>query len=225
MDVLLQVRGQTAATFQKSVCFENVSAVSDQVFVGTGEDSNILNFDDIKTTDAFGNISTPYNGLIFDGFYAFDPSDAGLKGIIWPGDTNCAVSKPNALYGTRENFKSNIPSDDKSLHSRSDRKPSFRHQDEAGGTFTVHTLTIKPLDLPLGLVTIHLKGIRADSSTLAWEVDFPAGYHGVLDVRLQEFSGRVWDGLERLEIWADFHYNDLDMDWEFCVDDVDVELE
>jgi hypothetical protein len=223
------------------IFFKNVSATSAQALLGAGKESNILNvsgtsdvgtiptrlkactqFDDIRTTDAFGNISTPYHGLIFDGFYAFDPSDAGLKGIIWPGDTNCAVSKPNALYGTRDNFRLNTPRDDHP-GSRSDRKPSFRHRD-ANGTFTVHTLKIKPLDLPLGFVTVHLEGLRSNS-TLTWEVDFPAGYHDVFDVRLPEFSGTVWDGLERLEIWADFHYNDLDMDWEFCVDDIDVEVE
>ncbi|KIW13935.1 hypothetical protein PV08_06716 [Exophiala spinifera] len=224
------------------ICFKSIAANSDQVLLGTGKDSSILNvggtltrtnptglrvwqFDDIKTTDAFGNISTPYNGLIFDGFYAFDPSDAGLKGIIWPGDTNCAVSKPNALYGTRDNFKllNSRTLGDKHIPSGSERKPSFRHTHDKG-TFTVHGLKIKPLDLPLGFVTVHLQGTRPDA-TLAWEVDFPAGYHDVLDVRLQEFSGRVWHGLERLEIWADFHYNGLDMDWEFCVDDIDVEME
>jgi hypothetical protein len=77
--------------------------------------------------------------------------------------------------------------------------------------------------MPLGLVTISLQGF-CSGTTLKWDVDFPAGFHNVLDVRLEEFSGQVWDGLERLEIWADFHYNDVSMDWEFCVDNIEVEL-
>lgn len=79
--------------------------------------------------------------------------------------------------------------------------------------------------MPLGFVTIHLLGHRAapPNSPLTWSVDFPAGFHDVLDVPLAEFSKKSWQGLQRLEIWADFHYNDVEMDWEFCVDNVEIE--
>ncbi|KAK5268683.1 hypothetical protein LTR96_006390 [Exophiala xenobiotica] len=197
--------------FVFGLCFNAVSASSEQALLPKG--SSILTFDDIDTPDGFGNISAPYNGLFFDGFYAFDPSDASLKGIIYEKDLNCAVSKPNALYGTRDNFE---------LNTRVERRPSIRHKND-DSTFTLHALKIKPLDMPLGLVTISLQGFRS-GTTLNWDVDFPAGFHNVLDVRLEEFSGQVWDGLERLEIWADFQYNDVSMDWEFCVDNIEVEL-
>lgn len=80
--------------------------------------------------------------------------------------------------------------------------------------------------MPLGFVTINLQGYHSppQSSPISWSVDFPAGFHDVLDVRLEESSKKSWVGLELLEIWADFHYNGVSMDWEFCIDDMDVEI-
>ncbi|KIX05438.1 uncharacterized protein Z518_06310 [Rhinocladiella mackenziei CBS 650.93] len=180
-------------------------------------------FDDIQTPDGFGNITSPYRGLSFDGFYAFDPSHPRLDGIISANDLNCATSKPNALYGTRDNFGSEIRH---MAASGLEKRPSIQSRSPTE-TFTVHRLKMKPLDMPLGFVTIHLQGSRSSKtgSSLHWSVDFPAGFHLVLDVRLEEFSKQMWNGLERLVMWADFHYNDVKMDWEFCVDDIGVDFE
>jgi hypothetical protein len=61
---------------------------------------------------------------------------------------------------------------------------------------------------------------------LAWSVDFPAGFHDTLHVRLEEFSMMQWKGLVRFEVEADFHFNDVEMDdWEFCIDDLEVEVD
>lgn len=84
------------------------------------------------------------------------------------------------------------------------------------------------MDLPIGSVTINLYGIpsRQAAKTLNWSVEFPAGFHDMLDVRLEEFSKASWRGLRRMEVWADFRYNDVEMgDWEFCIDDLEIELE
>ncbi len=82
--------------------------------------------------------------------------------------------------------------------------------------------------MPLGFVTITLQGFRPPTqrtNPLTWSVDFPAGFHDVLDVQLEKFSQMSWDGLERLQVWADFHYNDVTMDWEFCLDDLDIKAD
>lgn len=173
-----------------------------------------LQFDDLPTPDGFGNMTAPYKGLVFNGFFAFNPSHPKLKGIISVDDLNCAVSKPNALYGTRDN-----------LNRQSLERPSIQSR-SSFETFTIHSLQIKPLDMPLGFVSVDLYGQRHNESdsSLRWSVDFPAGFHDVLDVRLEEFSKRPWEGLQRLDVWADFHYNDVSMDWEFCIDDLNVEV-
>jgi hypothetical protein len=91
--------------------------------------------------------------------------------------------------------------------------------------------------MPLGFATIGLRGIRAAAASassyantttadiLEWKVDFPAGFHHVLVVPLRDFTHQSWDNLLRLEVYADFHQEDVVMDWEFCIDDVELELE
>lgn len=190
--------------------------------MSTDRKLNSNQFDDIATPSGFANITAPYNGLLFDGFLAFNPAHPKFKGIISSHDLNCAVSKPNALYGTRDNFKSgSLPPQ----NSGFDRKPSIRPADP-NRTFTLQTLSIKPLDVPLGLVTVTLRGIRPvhDTSSLNWSVDFPAGFHEVLYVPIEDFSKQAWTGLKSVEVWADFHHSGVSMDWEFCIDDLNVEL-
>ncbi len=142
--------------------------------------------------------------------YAFTPSHPDLKGIISANDLNCAVSRPNALYGSKV----------------AKMNPSVEIYNSTK-TFALKSLRIKPLDFPLGSVTINLSGRPSNTSQdlLKWSVDFPTGYHDVLDVRLHEFSKVAWTGLTRFEIWAEFRYNDVVMDdWEFCIDDLEVEV-
>ncbi|ETI20531.1 hypothetical protein G647_08568 [Cladophialophora carrionii CBS 160.54] len=189
-------------------CFNAVSADPDQTILN-GRD--VLNFDDLETPDGFGQIAAGYHGLTFNYFYAFQPTHQDLEGIISVDDLNCAVSKPNSLYGSK------IANESPSIQAHD---PSHR--------FTVHSLKIKPLDFPVGFVTINLRGILPErlSSPLEWSVDFPAGFHDSLHVRLEEFSKVRWQGLARLEVEADFHFNDVEMDdWEFCIDDLEVEME
>ncbi|EXJ83163.1 hypothetical protein A1O1_06782 [Capronia coronata CBS 617.96] len=206
--------------FVLGFCFKSVSAAPVQEVLQ--HDPTVLSFDDIKTLDGFGDIPAPYHNLTFEGFYAFDPSDPALEGKISPQDVNCAASKPNALYGTRDNFELKLV--------EPERKPSLQPSN-SNDTFTIHRLKLKPLNMPLGAAKVNLQGVRrcSDGSdgeeVLDWSVDFPAGYHYALDVPVKEFSGKVWDKLETLYMWADFHYNGLELDWEFCVDDMEVEID
>lgn len=167
-------------------------------------------FDDISTPNGFGDIVSGYHGLVFNNLYAFKPTHSELKDIISADDLNCAVSKPNALYGSKV----------------TKAKPSIE-VGNTSNTFAVRSLKIKPLDLPIGFVTINLQGATTNRSTSLrkWSVDFPAGFHDVLHVELEEFSQVAWRNLTRLEVWAEFHYNDVVMDdWEFCIDEFEIEL-
>ncbi|KIV84010.1 hypothetical protein, variant [Exophiala sideris] len=203
--------------FALGLCFNAVSATISSEQILLQSKAQTLKFDDINTSSGFADIKTPYNGFLFEGFFAFNPAHPRFKGIISSHDLNCAVSKPNALYGTRDNFESGQTS---SFERRPSIRPANRNE-----TFTLHAFSIKPLDVPLGLVTINLQGFRsAADDSLEWSVDFPAGFHDILYVQIEEFSKQAWTGLRSVELWADFHHGTVVMDWEFCLDDISVEL-
>lgn len=166
---------------------------------------------------------------MFQGFYPFKPSHPRFKGLISEYDLNCAVSEPNALHGSRYNFDLVQSPPEQGWEPES--LPSFRGSDEKG-TFTLHTIKIKPLNFPINHVAVNLRGHQTPPShslvpqapPLSWSVDFPAGFHDVLVVNLEDFTHHKWDNLSRVEIWADFHNAGTTMDWEFCIDDLDVQF-
>ncbi|KIX96134.1 uncharacterized protein Z520_07912 [Fonsecaea multimorphosa CBS 102226] len=180
-------------------------------------------FDEIETPGGFGNIARPYKGLVFNDFYAFKPSHPRLDGVISSYDLNCAVSKPNALYGAAN---PDTLDDQGGYRATPGERPSICPY-TSSESFSVHALKIKPLDMPVGSVTINLQGFRGRKAedTLSWSVAFPAGFHDVLHIRVEKFTGRTWEGLTRLEVWADFQFENIRMeDWEFCIDDLEFEL-
>jgi hypothetical protein len=140
----------------------------------------------------------------------FQPSHPDFEGIISTSDLNCAASPPNALYGSKISLIN----------------PSIQAANP-GQTFAVHSLKIKPLNFPVGVVTINMGGLPSNrtAAPLRWSVEFPAGFHNVLDVKMEEFTKQSWKDLKRLEIWAEFHYHDFtDDEWEFCIDDLEFEI-
>ena len=77
--------------------------------------------------------------------------------------------------------------------------------------------------LTLLLIAIFVKGYSGthnESNPFEWHVDFPAGYHLPLKVKMAEFSGEEWNELYGVEILADFGVQALD--WEFCIDDLEI---
>ena len=222
---ILRLHSTVLVGFMLAFCFNTASAHADQRTLGERHHTIRVSlhscpvafhltaeqFDDIPTRDGFASVPAGYHNLTFDNFFAFKPTDPSLEGVISVTDLNCAVSKPNALYGSKVGIES----------------PAIQPYDESQ-TFTVNSLKIKPLDLPVGIVRINLHGSPANSSEslLLWNVDFPAGFHDMLHVQLEEFSKVSWTGLIKLEIWAEFYYTDVEMDdWEFCIDDLDVEID
>ncbi len=91
--------------------------------------------------------------------------------------------------------------------------------------FTLLSFSIKPMDAPPPLTTITVYGYshaRNKSDPFTWHVDFPAGYHLPLLVKIQEFTGEDWGQLNGVEIVADF--GEQALDWEFCLDDLEVQF-
>jgi hypothetical protein len=195
----------------------------------TGLKLTPIQFDDIDTSAGWGVFSEPYHGLIFDGFYPFKPSHPRFEGLISAYDLNCAVSKPNALHGSRYNIDSNVGSVDE--HEEPTKLPSIKPRNR-DSSFNLYSFRVKPLNFPINSVTLHLRGTRADGSAsqyrgdnmsdILWSVDFPAGYHEVLNVSVQDFTHHDWHNLSQIELWADFNNADSTMDWEFCIDDLEV---
>lgn len=165
-----------------------------------------------------------YSFLDFGGLLAFKPTDPELDGLISEEDLNCATSRPNALYGTRYNLDSGHKRGLTGLPfialSSSPNAPASKPT-----SFELRALKIKPLNMPFAYTTISLRGYKSHNETIEWEVDFPAGFHNVLEVDIARFSGHHWAGLTKMEVWADFHNADMVLDWEYCLDDLELVFE
>ncbi|KAI9803077.1 MAG: hypothetical protein M1833_001147 [Piccolia ochrophora] len=178
----------------------------------------VIAFDEITTSKGLANISSPYHHLVFSsGFSIIAPNDKALDDTISPNDRNCAVSRPNALIGSR--YHPGNESDESApflkIHST--------ENDELSPYFDLLSFYIKPLDAPEPGTSIYLHGysVAQDRPNPDWSVSFPAGYHEPLLVTA-EMLGHGWDKLEKVAIWAIYGKED-DLDWEFCVDDLRVQ--
>ncbi len=89
--------------------------------------------------------------------------------------------------------------------------------------FTLKSFYIKPMDAPAPGTTVSVKGYtKAPREPYIWHVDFPIGFHLPFLVKMEEYSDEAWKEVYKVEIVADFGYDDLD--WEFCVDDIEVQF-
>ena len=104
-----------------------------------------------------------------------------------------------------------------------------------GRGFELVGMRVKPMDAPEGGEReVRVRGWRRregegekegdeDGEILEWSVVFPYGFWDMLEVRIEEFSGRRWDGLWKVEVSA--RYGEGGLDWEVCVDDLVVGFE
>jgi hypothetical protein len=131
-------------------------------------------FDDLKTKNGLGSISS-YNLLTFAGFSVIAPRDPDLPYIL-PSDRNCATSSPNALLGSRYGHQQRRPTIMVNTTAAKD--------EEAYTFFALHSISIKPLAMPLDLVPIianlTIRGWAADSDgrdePLVLRVEWSSGY-------------------------------------------------
>jgi len=221
---MLRLHCLVLVCFVLAICFKTTSAVILQHGMVTGGTNHTLKFDDLATSNGFGNLTDPYHHLSFRSFYPFDPLDPYLARRISPHDLNCAVSLPNALYGASDTVTGGLDSQAQpvkpTIHSdvMSLRKASLAPY------FTLHSLKIKPLDIPFSHTTLYIRAhqLGCDVKELKWQVDFPKGFHDMLHVKFEEFTKQKWEKLDMLEFWADFSYDGSD--WEFCIDDMEIEF-
>lgn len=89
--------------------------------------------------------------------------------------------------------------------------------------FTLKSFYIKPMDAPAPGTKVSVKGYtKACKEPYIWHVDFPNGFHLPFLVKMEEYSGEKWKEIHKVDIVADFGYDDLD--WEFCVDDIELQF-
>ena len=85
-------------------------------------------------------------------------------------------------------------------------------------------MKVKPLSIPLGHTKLVLSGTKLDNRTILWDVDFPVGYNEMLHVDVAAFSNATWNELRSVSVYANYHNGDSVMDWEFCLDDLEVTI-
>lgn len=170
----------------------------------------------MSTHSGLATVPSSYKRLDFTQYSVFTPGDPALANIISEHDLNCAVSSPNALIGSRLD-------ENGSGACFQVANASAMSEDGLQPYFTLHSFYIKPMDAPKPGTTIYIIGYsRAYQAPLTWHVDFPSGYHLPLLVKLKNYSGTEWKKLYKVEIKTDFGYDALD--WEFCIDDLEVQF-
>ena len=159
---------------------------------------------------------SPYRHLSFSSYSILTPRDPTLDGIISKHDLNCAVSSPNALIGSR-------PTENADGAYFDIANATLMAEEGLQPFFTLKSFFIKPMDAPTPGTKVSVKGYtKAPKEQYLWHVDFPSGFHLPFLVKIQEYSGEDWKEVYKVEIVADFGYDDLD--WEFCVDDMELQF-
>ena len=159
---------------------------------------------------------SPYQHLSFSSYSVLTPRDPALNGLITEHDLNCAVSPPNALIGSR-------PRENADGAYFEITNATLMAQDGLQPYFRLKSFHIKPMDAPAPGTKVSVKGYtKTREEPYLWHVDFPSGFHLPFLVKMEEYSGEDWQEISKVEIVADFGYDDLD--WEFCVDDIEVQF-
>ena len=180
----------------------------------------LYQFDDISTVNGLAIVPSPYHHLYFSSYNVLRPRDPSLDGKITERDLNCAVSSPNALIGSR--CTSDSTKSTKGAYFGI-ANASAMASDGLHPYFTLISFNIKPMDAPPAVISVHVKGYsQIRDCPFHWHVDFPAGFHEPFLVKMEEYSGEEWKLVYGIEIIAD--YGEDALDWEFCIDDLEVQF-
>lgn len=187
----------------------------------------------MSTTKGIGKVPSPYVHLSFSRYNILTPGDPALEGFIVPSDLNCAVSAPNALIGSRysSGAAETIARSRKLRDVQRSEEPEGAYFEIANASallaeglhpyFTLRKLYLKPLAAPSSGTTVTIRGYSyIHKDPLTWSVYFISGYHEPFEVKIQEYSKQEWSQLYGVEILAD--YGEDELDWEFCLDDLEV---
>ncbi|KAF6240451.1 hypothetical protein HO173_001119 [Letharia columbiana] len=174
----------------------------------------IISVHDIVTVHGLASVPSPYHHLSFSSYSVLTPRDPALDGLISEHDLNCAVSSPNALIGSR-------PMENADGAYFDIANATSMAEEGLQPYFTLKSFYIKPMDAPAPGTKVSVKGYtKVRDEPYVWQVDFPSGFHLPFLVKMEEYSGEEWKEIYKVEIVADFGYDDLD--WEFCVDDIEL---
>ena len=166
--------------------------------------------------NGLGTVPSPYRHLSFSSYSVLKPRDPKLDGIISEHDLNCAVSPPNALLGSR-------PRENADGAYFGIANATIMVEEGLQPYFTLKSFYVKPMDAPAPGTKVSVKGYTKDrKEPYFWHVDFPSGYHLPFLVMMEEYSSQEWKEVYKVEISADFGYDDLD--WEFAIDDLEVQF-
>lgn len=168
-----------------------------------------------------GSISA-YSYMNFSGFTAVNTSAAVSLGSISIHDADCASSQPNALFsaGTRTGpIRSRWVTDATKLHS-------------AGYSefFNLKSLCMKPLgEVPRGLtleiVAWEIRDSQAQNVYNDWLAYTKEGYQVMECYNLTIFEGSWGQRVNLVEmIIRAPGENQQEVDWAFCVDDLEIEF-
>lgn len=187
----------------------------------------------MSTTKGIGKVPSPYLHLSFSRYNILTPGDPALEGFIVPSDLNCAVSAPNALIGSRytSGAAETIARSKKLRGIQTLEEPEGAYFEIANASaliaeglhpyFTLRKFFIKPLAAPSSSTNVIIKGYsHTHKDPLTWDVKFESDYHEPFEVKIQEYSKQEWSQLYGVEILAD--YGEDKLDWEFCLDDLEV---
>lgn len=171
----------------------------------------------METTKGRARVPSPYSHLLFSSFDIFNLTDLTNAKFLSLNDYNCAVSSPNTLIGSRSAGEGSSPA-------------SIQIADAASMAlnglypyFTLVSFYIKPMDSPPPEKKVYVRGhTYAQKEPFLWEVEFPYGYHLPFLVKVEEYSGKPWEQLYKVEVAADFGPDALD--WEFCIDNLEVQF-
>ena len=141
-------------------------------------------------------------------------------GKITERDLNCAVSPPNALIGSR--YTSETAQSTRGAYFEVGNTSSMI-EDGLYPYFALQSFNVKPMDAPDAVISVNVTGYSStQADPFNWHVNFPAGFHEPFLVKVQEYSGRKWSQLYGVEITA--QYGEDSLDWEFCIDDLEVQF-
>ena len=159
-----------------------------------------------------------YHHLDFSGFTIIDPVKTAQEGLISLRDIDCATSYPNALWGSRERSRALWPRI--TLNSTTARNAGV------SPLFNLRGVTFKLLGNTTALSSIFMRCYGVVDGEIrhshSMGITFSrGGYHEPFHIEPGEVFRGWGKKVNLMEIYGETARGD---DWEFCIDDFEVEF-
>jgi hypothetical protein len=181
-------------------------------------------FDDVPTDagTGTGTIST-YSYMNFTSFTVVNTLTAASLGSISVYDTDCASSQPNALFSARTR-------DGHKARSRWVADTTKLHSAGLSGFFNLNGPFFKPLGevprgLILGIIAWEIRDSEAHNVYNTWVAFTEGGQQDMQYYDLTMFGGSWGKTVNMFEVVIRAPGEEQkEVDWNFCLDDLDVEF-